>query len=330
MSELTLSHVLERDVDLLLAEELKCCGHFRRFFVDALGLPPMAKVATVQQSKRLHHGRREVDVALIYEIDGGSTVTVLIENKLETPEQPEQAETYRREAERVAAESGGVARIILCSSQAYAAKNQMFARKFDAHLSYETLRSYFATGETDLTLERRRHRVELLEQAIERHRRGYVERPVVAIGAFNKRYVALAAEMAPQLKPGAAMLKEARPSESKTQIFSSDILPRWPFLPKMRLVHQLRAGNVNFCLAGWKQRQDAIKATFDVVIDAGPIFLDTSPKGALMFRVGTPMVDNMRDFETQRAAASKGINAASQLLAWVLGNEARFAAWSRL
>jgi hypothetical protein len=68
---------------------------------------------------------------------------------------------------------------------------------------------------------------------------------MVQIEAFNAKYVALLGESGIDLKPGPSMLKEGRPGESKTMIFAPEALPKWPFLPQTRLVHQLREGNAN-------------------------------------------------------------------------------------
>ena len=99
---LTLTHATERDIDLLLVEELKCSPNFVRWFVSKVqrgihALPEFA-ASNVVHSKRRTHNRREIDICLKLTPTEGLPIYVLIENKLDTSEQVLQAELYRAEA----------------------------------------------------------------------------------------------------------------------------------------------------------------------------------------------------------------------------------------
>lgn len=92
--ELALSHVTERDIDLLLVEELVCSPGFQEWFLRrVLGAPPESEpVVRHSLSRRSKaEGRAgETDITVTATV-GGKRVAVLVENKLDscfTREQP--------------------------------------------------------------------------------------------------------------------------------------------------------------------------------------------------------------------------------------------------
>ncbi|MBU6463589.1 MAG: PD-(D/E)XK nuclease family protein [Bradyrhizobium sp.] len=255
---LTLTHATERDVDLLLVEELRCSADFVRWIVNRIagmiGTSINFTTSDVTHSKRRTYNRREIDICLRLKAPGGLTTILLIENKLDTSEQFEQAESYRAEAKHFVqnGEARAAYTVIVCPA-AYARRNAVFVSKFDTNISYEDISAYLAgrsqePGELGARL---KHRHEMLDQAITKSRRGYEAAPLPIIEQFNAKYIALASKKCPALKAGPSMLKEGRPGESKTMIFAPEVLPRWDFLPQMRIVHQLREGNANVNFYGW-------------------------------------------------------------------------------
>lgn len=98
---LTLTHATERDVHILLIEELRCSADFVLAVADRAGLP--LKPSRVRDVKIRHSdlrlsNRREIHIQLDLMLDqpAGSAI-FLIENKLDTTEQPDQAESYQQE-----------------------------------------------------------------------------------------------------------------------------------------------------------------------------------------------------------------------------------------
>jgi|SRR5579862_5956819 len=212
---LTLTHATERDVDLLLVEELKCSADFVRWFVNKVSAKAEAPIelaaSDVTHSRRRTYNRREIDICLVLNAPGGPPTILLIENKLDTSEQFEQAESYRAEAEQFiqSGEACAAYTVIVCPS-AYARQHAVFASKFNVNISYEDISAYLAErarqpGELGARL---KHRHEILEQAITKSRRGYEAVPLPVIEQFNAKYVALAMKECPALEPGPSMLKE--------------------------------------------------------------------------------------------------------------------------
>lgn len=182
---LTLSHATERNTDLLLVEELRCSLTFRECFISELslltGTARRHRDGRVTHSRRRMHSRREIDVLL--EIDGDDgRYAILIENKLDTTEQPQQAESCRLEAMALATEGFCTTLTVLVCPEAYAAKAPKFAEKFDAVFTYERIlvilkvRADSKSGELGRRLQ---YRANLVSQAIVKARRGYQAVPLL-------------------------------------------------------------------------------------------------------------------------------------------------------
>lgn len=337
----TLTHATERDVDLLLVEEFKCSPDFVRWFAgkvaSAVGKSIKVAGSAVSHSRRRTYNRREIDIALELRDSRGRSIHLLIENKLDTSEQFEQAESYRSEVQLlVQSPKTAAAYTILVCPRAYAKQHGKFASKFDAGVSYEEISQFLgeridSSGELMARLE---HKRELLEQATTKARRGYQAVPLPAIEQFNAKYVALAKQVCPELKPGPSMLKEGRPGESKTMVFAPECLPDWDFLPQMRIVHQLREGNANVNFYGWGDHFTHLAAVVGADLMGTPYRLvptmnkRAGGKSGMMIVMETPSIDNIAGFDAQRALIEEGIEATGRLRAWVWSSRDVIRKWA--
>lgn len=338
---LTLTHATERDVDLLLVEELKCSSAFVEWFASRVA-EGTSKVIVwedshVSHSKRRLHNRREIDITL--QLRGAVTTTLLIENKLDTDPHHRQAESYREEALAIVAQREASAVFtVLVAPEAYLRSTSGFAAKFDATVSYEAVSEFLAgrARKEDGEIARRlHHRHSLMDQAVTKARRGYQAVPLAPIEAFNAKYVALLRDEGIDLEPGPSMLKEGRPGESKTMIFAPAALPKWPCLPQTRLVHQLREGNANINFYGWGGLFTHLASVMAVDLKGRPYRpVPTTTKrvggnSGLMLVVDTPPVDNVGGFDAQRTAVLEGMRATSELRRWFLGHRDAVERWAR-
>jgi hypothetical protein len=338
---LTLTHATERDVDLLLVEELKCSADFVRWIVNriagVIGTSINFTSSDVMHSKRRTHNRREIDICLQLKVPAGLTAVLLIENKLDTSEQFEQAESYRDEAKLFVqrGEARAAYSVIVCPAT-YARQNAAFVSKFDTNISYEDISAYLAErsqepGELGARL---KHRHEMRQQAITKSRRGYEAVPLPVIEQFNAKYVALASKECPALKAGPSMLKEGRPGESKTMIFAPEVLPRWDFLPQMRIVHQLREGNANVNFYGWGDHFTALAGMMASDLAGTPYRLvptvnkRANGKSGLMIVVETDPIDNLSSFDAQRSKILAGMKATNNLRTWIWSHETQIRRWA--
>lgn len=198
---------------------------------------------------------------------------------------------------------------------------------FDGVVFYEDIRDALTARADSIGGEigrRLAHRADLLSQAVEKYRRGYVAVPLPVISDFNKRYVNVVRSRFPALLPGPAMLKDGNPGESVTMIFSPDCLPKSPLLPQMRLVHQLREANANINFYTWGDRFG------DLASELAPLLRGTGYKlqpiinrrksgtSGLMVIAATPKVDNQAPFEEQLDTILAGMAKADELRCWFL------------
>ncbi|SHF92166.1 PD-(D/E)XK nuclease superfamily protein [Loktanella atrilutea] len=342
----TLSHATERDVDLLLVEELFSSLDFTSWMARSVGITTPIVRWDVKHSKRRTRSRREIDIFVEMQHVDGARSAILIENKLDATEQPDQAESYRDELHALASDYRMAAMIIVCP-EAYAAKHSEFTGKFDATVSYESLCGFFREMETvagsDLVL-RHRFRGDILEQAIHKYRRGYTAIPDSTVGDFNARYVILMAKLAPEILPGPSMLKPANPRESTSMIFNEkasfqtltqDIRPR-------RFAHELgrgsnrRANYVAVTFGGWGFALNEIRDRLEHdSLELGAEFsadkpTKVRPNPGLKLSIATEPIDNQGSFEDQVEAIEDGIAVARELRRWLCDNQTTLLQWREI
>lgn len=342
----TLTHATERDIDLLLVEELHASLDFTLWMARMAGVESSIATWDVKHSKRRTRSRREIDIFLeITDLDGRRSA-LLIENKLDAGEQPDQAESYREELGALSAGYSQAAMALVCP-EAYAAQHADFSGKFDVVVTYESVGRFFRELETEAgsdTVLRYRFRAEVLDQAVNKHRRGYTPIPDKTVGDFNARYVSLMRRLAPEIIPGPSMLKPANPRESTSMIFDQagslrglppDIRPR-------RFAHELgrgsdrRANYVAVTFAGWGAALPSIQDTLTAdAASIGASFASatptkTRPNPGLVMSVPSSPVDNQHDFDAQAHMLEEGINTARMLRGWLLENSETLRRWKRL
>ena len=345
---LTLTHATERDVDLLLVEELKTSEKFLEQFLNLMCLPSTQILSwSVTHSRRRTYSRREIDIAVSVERTvAPRRLWLLVENKLDETEQPEQAESYAQESATMLREArADLVRTVLVCPDSYAQKNADFAAKFDHVVQYERVAEILAKRTDEETGELRARigfRRELILQAITKARRGYQQIPLAPIATFNTRYVALCREIAPKLPPGPNMLRlDGNPAESVSMLF--DHANAFSELPReirpRRLAHEFGRGQVHrshyaaVTIGAWGSHFEKLKPMIEkdlaLVGYQARAALPTSkrPRPGLVIYAETPPIDNLGDFAMQRKAIERGIRETDELRHWVLSNAALLQKW---
>lgn len=333
----TLTHATERDIDLLLVEEFATSPDFVRWFLGAVGLDAgTSPRAAVFHSTRRMHNRREIDISV--EIATGTAKhLLLVENKLDADEQPDQAQSYRAEAKLRAREYTSFQTVLICPKE-YGTRHVKFARAFDQIVRYEQISGFLehrARRTSDEIAARCAHRGKLMRQAIDKQRRGYAQVIHPAKRAFTRRYVERLKEVAPSLIPGPSMLRESA-AESVTMIFAPETLPKWRFLPQTRIVHQLREGNANINFYRWGDHfVDLASHMAASLKDTGFRLVPTVNKRAkgragLMIVAPAPKVDHFGDFDAQNAAIREGIAQTLRLQSWFRAQQKEIERWSAI
>ncbi len=160
-----LASVMERDIDLLLLEEFSVAQEFGDWFCRLI------KQEAVQSLKAFHSvvdSSGETDLLLKLS-DGKTKTAVLIENKIAAPEQDRQAERYKMRG-RCMLRSTDIDAFttVMCAPQLYL-ESVVASAGYDHYVSYESIATWFAGGNT----KRMAWRARVMEEAISQSRRGY-------------------------------------------------------------------------------------------------------------------------------------------------------------
>lgn len=342
----TLTHATERDIDLLLVEELYSSQDFVQWMAAHVGITKPIAVWEVKHSKRRTRSRREIDIFVEIGHRDRTRSAILIENKIDETEQPEQAESYREELGILSSGYQRAGMIIVCP-EGYRAKHSAFTSKFDAVVTYEVISDWFKQAEQEAGNElvlRYRFRAELFDQAIHKHRRGYTAIPDKVVGDFNAQYVTLLEQVAPAIIPGNSMLKPANPRESTSMIFdqakslsalSDDIRPR-RFAHELGRGSETRANYVAVTFQDWGAALPAIRSRLEA--DAAAIGASFAakppnkkrPNPGMVMMLPTDPVDNQGSFDGQRELVIVGMRKAELLRSWLIQNQAVLRAWKKL
>ena len=350
----TFRYASERDVDVLLVEELFCAREFVAFFlVSAAKLANAGGIREwdVKHSVGRQYSRRELDIRLNVALEDGEKVCLLIENKLDTSEQPEQAESYRAEClELVGRKEFDRVYCALVAPAAYIRKYEEFSAKFDTAISYEDVRDELTSrisrdaGLDEELVMRLKHKSSLLTQAIEKQRRGYVQIALPEKAGFNAAYIALAKVAAPNCRPGPQMLRpDGNPAESVSMLF--DAAATFRDLPQnirpRRFSHEFgrgmahRANYVAVVFSKWGKNLKALKEAFEDDLKGTPYRLQANvtsarPNPGLVLYEPTEAVDYDRGFEPQESKIRWGLERAEALRRWVFANQEILQKWSDL
>lgn len=339
----TLTHATERDIDLLLVEEIYSSSAFVQWLADKVGMGVVSK-STVLHSKRRTRSRREIDIFVDLTFVGGTRGALLIENKLDATEQPDQAESYREELAVLAQSHPTCAMLMLCP-RSYQAAHPAFTGKFDGVVHYEDISAHFAAraGAAGDSALRMKFRSDMLTQAVEKHRRGYTPVPTRIIGDFNAAYVDLLSVVAPAILPGPSMLKTANPDESVSIIFdhSRSLAELDPTVRPTRFAHELgrgqthRANYVAVTFGGWGVALKNVQDDFEAdAAEIGATFsakppTKVRPRPGLVMACATEPVDNQSSFEDQHDQVVAGMKRALQLREWLVENETLLFEWRK-
>lgn len=308
-----LESVTERDIDLLLVEELRCSESFRRWFLaEAMGRGQWRKPSVLQVRHSVsgdgkHAGETDIEVSLT---TNGVKVVLLIEDKIDAPFQRDQAERYRlRAAELVEQGRCAQARTVLVAPARYIGFGPT---GFDVDVSYEDVMSYFkrqAQGKSERAL-RSGHRADVLKQAIEQQRRGTPLKPHAALTMFWSDYYALARTKAPLLK----MERPGKKPLNSTWVSFNRSIPRVVGLPLCELWHKWPYGRVDLQFSGLSARSDAVTQIIDPLM--GPGMIPRKAGKSLALSIAVPELDGTAEFPPQREAALQGLSAALRLRKW--------------
>ena len=188
----------ERDIDLLLAEELEVNAAF------ALWLKARTKfsgnegtIAGVFVSRSDNLG--ESDLVAVYRRPDGTCFAILIEDKVDAPIQPDQASRYRLRAERSIQRGEFDAFTVILCAPAFYIDNSTGAGSFDGTVSFEDIADCLAEDDSP----RSRYRAAFLRTAAVRRVNNWVREVDDATESFWRAAYEIAAKEFPilEMKP---------------------------------------------------------------------------------------------------------------------------------
>jgi hypothetical protein len=260
MTDLLLPRLYERDIDVLLQEELIFNDAVNSILSDALKLDRSFRVQKCRLS--VVHETGETDLFAVFSLGSRSGV-LLVENKIDAAFQPRQPERYRERAVSLASgvEFDRVYCVLVAPCGYFCTEAAGFAH-FDAIVSYEDIAAAMEKEATP----RSKHRAALLLRAMRQAQTAYTMVPVLEVGDLWDRVYQIAKVEFPELKMNPPGEKGA---QSKWIIFKADLPPR--------VTIDWKITKATIDLSFWK----GAKNTPTQSIDLSPL-----PSGATLGRLG--------------------------------------------
>lgn len=294
-----LDRVEERDIDLLLLEEINAEQNLQRLIRSlTLAENPEAVFRQVSNSVTTVSGG-ESDLIAVYRVQE-ETVAVLIENKISASFMPQQAARYHRRGQ-----SGIVDGLwdryvtCLCAPQCYIDANHG-EHQFDRYVSYEQLAEHFRRKAVD---KRGAWRFAMIRQAIQGGKRSnYVRVPDEATSSFFREYYQRANTLYPSLR----MAREKdRPATSTWVKFNPHVsLPK-----RYSLWHKARYGTVD--LEVTHCRVEDLHLVTKGILDHD-MRVEQTGKSAVV-RIESPIIDASAPIREQLANIDAALSAAQRL-----------------
>lgn len=295
---LPIEAIQERDIDLILLEELNVDNTFSEWLVKEMNFPKLIKNNGAWKSI-CDFGLGETDILFSYN-SKNKTIYILIENKLDASFQDKQYERYIKRAENyINNGSCDLVFVILIAPKMYC-KNQ---NEFENFLTYEQIVKRFEFIGSKRSL----FKGKLFEIASEKLRRGYKPVNSLPVQKFWHSYWKFKEDNFPNLrmkKPGIV------PANSDWPMLYDDNLSGIVFY------HKLAQGNVDATFKGFPIETE-IRIKENLPSDA--IFVKHNKSFSIRYFSGK--CERMKDFETQKENVRKGLEKMEKLRKWLNENK---------
>lgn len=316
------SDLRERDLDLLLREELYVSEGFQQFFFFNLGekvkaapLPSSravdeetlqnAKLTCVRHSVFQCGGESDLEVHLNC---SGRRIRILIEDKIDAAFQNQQAEGYisrgeyyvRKEEEKC----DGFVTVLVAPNQYLAGAKH----GFDLTIGLEEILEWFCRQSEP----RGQYKASLIESIVDKAKiDGRVDE---AITRFWREYYSLASN--PPNPPNPLKMPPPGPRIGGFLFFKPDGMPGY-----LSLVHKLNKGYVDLQFARLKPAFNKFDAEIRAFRESGSGMYCEVTGGSVSVRVKVDELETRKEFSPQRDAAMQGILAAEKLWKWFQQHE---------
>ena len=284
--------VAERDIDLLILEELIVSKDFAQWFYLENHLAPSMQYEAEAFHSVYDAELGESDIVVLY----GSGHAILVENKIDATVQENQASRYILRGEK------GLSRGYWTSYSTCIMAPESYLRSvsdvenYQASISYERIRDWFRAHDT----ERYRFKKYMMQEAIEQNRRGYTAVPDSRVTSFWNDYWEYSVRNYPDLRmarPG------KKPASASFINFYPESLPT-----TYQLIHKVVHGFVDLQIPGMGPEIEKVTEMFsDMEIEIA------QAKKSLVFRKQVQKMDISRSFRDQEHAADMALHEAMEL-----------------
>jgi hypothetical protein len=288
--------VTERDIDLLLLEELNVSDEFALWLYSEVTGKNDARSCKGAWHSISDPSLGESDLVVIY--DNG--VAVLLENKIDAPAQPEQGQRYKARGEIGMQDGLWISYITCMVAPSLYLQKEGDAQIYDHILSYEDIASWFEFLKG--VNRRRKYKAYLIREAVEQNRRGYTLNPDHRVTEFWRKYWEFSNTQHPDLEMKQPGIK---PANSDWPYFQPSLLDR-----RFTIVHKLERGYVDLQISGAADKLELLRG---LVSEIEVEVAQAGKSAAIRIKVGS--INRFATFDSQKDIVSDGMVAASKLLA---------------
>ena len=284
--------VQERDIDLLIIEELNVSLDFCKWFINELELEePTSKIKAFRSIS--DYGLGETDILISYSVET-RTNFILVENKIDASFQNNQFERYKERGENyIKKKECDDCYIVLIAPKSYC-ENQS---NFSNYINYESIKKYF----TDKNEIRADYKSEILSIAIEKERRGYKAVNSIPVQSFWKSYY----------EYKISNLKSFRMNKPDIVPFNSDWIQL--FSERLNLItfnHKLEKGFIDATIKIIPKLNSEVPEWIKII----------KHKKSVSFRVKCYELDRTKSFNLQMKNVKNGFEELTKLESWLFKN----------
>ena len=229
-----IASVVERDIDLVVMEELSVSDEFRDWFSSRVYSTPVFQSAIGVWHSVVDGALGESDIVYVFTSQAGQRIALLIENKIDAPPQTQQGERYRLRGDKGVRDGyWDEFKTCVIAPERYLTSSK-HSQEYDSEISYEELLAFFSSRRFRDC--RYLYKARIIQEAVEQNRRGYQPEYSEEMTSFVRNYYDLAARDFPHF---GIQEPKPRPSGSTWVMFNPIGYPNG-----IRLCHQLTSGNV--------------------------------------------------------------------------------------
>lgn len=294
--------IAERDIDLLVMEELSVSDEFREWFASRVFGEPVFQAAIGAWHSVSDALLGESDIVFLFEAIDGPRTAILIENKIDAPPQLQQGQRYRLRGENGLKE-GYWEKFKTCviAPSKYLSSSK-HSESYDISVSYEEILAYFQSRR--IRDDRFPYKARILLEGIEQNRRGYQPKHSDEMTKFVYDYYVYASDEYTYLGMQEA---KPRPAGSTWVMFYPKSFPKG-----INLTHQLTAGLVKVFFTGQAESFDALQQKYKSILP-GNASIDVAGK-SVAISMEVPKVDPLTvSFSDQREKVRTALQNLSML-----------------